>query len=343
MRPKFAEQFRLKGTAHSYENSSHERAALSLAGRRVIHDMDSSAFRPAKLHTDSELFRDGDGEGLGAVPAHPLVYVFDLKSHINLWVHSDNMQAYEYDTTLREKLILPAIQHDLLDVLTTDIDLLTEDFIEGKAAGNVILAKGVPGVGKTLTAEVYSELIRWPLYSIHTGTLGTTAQEIQENLELVIARVKRWRTVVCLLDEADVFVARRGDNLERNAIVAEFLRVLEYFTGLLFLTTNRPSDIDEAILSRCAAIITYEPPVNEAAMQIWSVMAQQFEAPLSEDLVQQLVKQFPAIAPRDIKMLFRLALRMGKKHSEPLSVDLFRRCALFRDVKIADVADGAPG
>ena len=32
-------------------------------------------------------------------------------------------------------------------------------------------------------------------------------------------------------DEADVFVVRRGGNLEQNAIVAVFLRTLEYFDG----------------------------------------------------------------------------------------------------------------
>ena len=38
-----------------------------------------------------------------------------------------------------------------------------------------------------------------------------------------------------------------------NAVVGVFLRVLEYFNGLLFLTTNRIDDIDEAIVSRCIA------------------------------------------------------------------------------------------
>lgn len=333
VRPKFASQFRLKGKAYKFDNSRYDQSKLDLAGRRVIHDLDPSAFRPSKLHTDSELM----GDGVGSVPTHPLVYVFDLKSHISYWVHSDNMKAYVYDKTLRSKLILPAVQHDLLDVLTTDIEVLTADFIEGKAAGNVILAKGVPGVGKTLTAEVYAEVIEQPLYAIHTGTLGTTAEDIQENLEKVLARAKRWGRVVLLLDEADVFVARRGDNIERNAIVAEFLRVLEYFTGLLFLTTNRPSDIDEAIISRCAAIIDYTTPAGDTAVQIWQVMAAQFNSSMSEELVRLVVAQFPGIAPRDIKMLFRLALRMAAKHNEPLSVDLFRRCAMFRAIDIAEL------
>ncbi len=42
-----------------------------------------------------------------------------------------------------------------------------------------------------------------------------------------------------------------------NAVVGVFLRVLEYFNGLLFLTTNRIDDIDEAIVSRCIALIKF--------------------------------------------------------------------------------------
>jgi hypothetical protein len=44
---------------------------------------------------------------------------------------------------------------------------------------------------------------------------------------------------VLLLDEADVFMeARSSHDLDRNKLVAIFLRLLEYFEGIMFLTTN---------------------------------------------------------------------------------------------------------
>lgn len=267
------------------------------------------------------------------VPVHPVVKVFDLKSHEFFWVHSDNMTPYEYDKSLREKLILPPTHRDLLDVLTSDLGAFVNDFIEGKSAGNVILCKGIPGVGKTLTAEVYAELIDRPLYAIHSGSLGTTAEDIEKNLQVIFKRGKRWDCVL-LLDEADVFVVQRGNNIQQNAIVAEFLRTLEYFDGLLFMTTNRPNDIDEAIISRCAAIIDYAPPSSEDAAAIWRVMATQYAADLPDQLIDELVTLFPEIAPRDIKMLFRLALRVAAAHKEPLSLSTFRRCAMFRAIKM---------
>ena len=326
----FAQQFRIKGKAfHSESRDGNE--GDDLTGRRVIHDLDSGDYEAVVRHTDSVLFDAADG--VGQVPEHPVVRVFDLSSHSFYWVHADNMEPYVYDESLRHKLVLPDTHRDLLDVLTTDLDAFVNDIIEAKSATNVILCKGVAGVGKTLTAEVYAELIKRPLYAMHAGTLGTTAEEIEKNLKMVFDRATRWDCVL-LLDEADVFVVKRGDSIEQNAIVAVFLRVLEYTKALMFMTSNRASDIDEAIISRCAAIIEYTVPGAADAAAIWKVMGTQFKADLPPELIDQLVDLFPGIAPRDIKMLLRLALRVSKSHEEPLDVATFRRCAMFRAITI---------
>lgn len=337
----FAQQFRCSGVAYRYEDDHYHRRNVELTGRRVIHDLQAKDYGAAQRYAESFLFDAvADAGGVGPIPEHPLVKVFDLSTQDFFWVHADNLTPYQYDKTLREKLILPPTHRDLLDVLTTDLNAFVNDFIEGKSAGNVILCKGIPGVGKTLTAEVYAELIDKPLYSIHSGSLGTTAKDIEANLRTIFQRGKRWGCVL-LLDEADVFVVQRGNNIEQNAIVAEFLRTLEYFDGLLFMTTNRAQDIDEAIISRCAAIIDYAPPGPKDAAAIWRVMATQYQAPLSDELIAELVALFPEIAPRDTKMLLRLALRVAAAHKEPLTLATFRRCAMFRAIKMKDGGVGA--
>ena len=46
--------------------------------------------------------------------------------------------------------------------------------------------------------------------------------------------------IVVLLDEADVFLEERDmKDLKRNALVSVFLRALEYYDGILILTSNR--------------------------------------------------------------------------------------------------------
>lgn len=329
--PGFAKQFRFTGIVQAYAKDDYQRRGHELAGRKVVHDLSPSECAAFKPHTESQLF-DSD---VGEVPEHPLVRVFDLKSHEFMWVHADYLTPYVYDKELGKKLILPKSHRDLLDVLTSDLDAFTADIIEGKSAGNIVLCKGRPGVGKTLTAEVYSELIEAPLYSVHSGTLGTTAEDVEKNLEMVFMRAKRWGAPI-LLDEADVFVMQRGSNLELNSIVAVFLRTLEYVDMLMFLTTNRSSEIDDAIINRTAAVISYEPPPPEDATAVWRVMAAQFQAQMDADLIAGLVRLFPHIVPRDIKMLLRLALRVARKREVPLTLDLFRQCAMFRAVTMAN-------
>jgi SpoVK/Ycf46/Vps4 family AAA+-type ATPase len=203
----------------------------------------------------------------------------------------------------------------------------------------VVLAKGRPGVGKTLTAEVYAEAIGRPLYSIHSGSLGVTAELVRKNLEVVFGRAKRWDAVL-LLDEADVFVMERGLDLGQNAIVAEFLRTLEYFDGLLFLTTNRVDGVDEAILARCAAVIEYTPPGPADARQVWRILASGNGVDLSEQLLDALVKGFPDITPRDIKLLLRLALRMAAHRGVELDVPVFASSAAFRGLRYLPPNEG---
>ena len=349
----FAEQFYYAGQPLSGNESYRTPAPRERV--KVIHDLPSHETVAPADYVESVLFMDpakvdGTGRrrkmsgepvtaeqadvdeewpGIGSVPVQFVVRCFDLSTHEFMWVNAVDMKRYVYDPSLGEKIVLPADQRNLLDILTSDLDDFTGDVIEGKSTGNVVLAKGKPGVGKTLTAEVYSELIERPLYSIHSGNLGVQADEVRKNLEVTFQRAKRWNAVL-LLDEADVFVLERGNNITQNAIVAEFLRTLEYFDGLLFMTTNRADNIDDAILSRAAAIIDYEMPDIEGIRAVWEVQARNQSATIDPDVLDDLVEGFEEISPRDVKMLLRLALRYAKGNDVPLDTEVFAKCAMFR-------------
>ncbi|KAK2599691.1 hypothetical protein N8I77_011424 [Diaporthe amygdali] len=91
------------------------------------------------------------------------------------------------------------------------------------------------------------------------GDLGSTAREVEQALDLNFNLANRWGCIL-LLDEADVFLASRTEtDFERNGLVAVFLRVLEYYAGILFLTTNRVGVIDEAFRSRIHISLYYPP------------------------------------------------------------------------------------
>ncbi|WP_395667078.1 AAA family ATPase [Methylocella sp.] len=271
------------------------------------------------------------------IPVHPYILMFHLDLHHHLWVHVDELTPYRYQPALKQKLVLPPEQTDLIDILTAEMDVLMDDIVEGKSGGTTVLCAGPPGVGKTLTAEVYSEIIQRPLYRVHSGQLGLNVAAMETALKDILTRAQRWGAVM-LIDEADVYIKRRDDNIAMNAVVGVFLRVLEYFNGLLFLTTNRVDDIDEAIVSRCIALIKYYPPDEEAKRRIWRVMAEQFALSISDDLVDALVAEFPSTSGRDIKGLAKLAAKYCHQKKSPPTLEVFQRCAIFRGLDSARVA-----
>lgn len=71
------------------------------------------------------------------------------------------------------------------------------------------------------------------------GELGTDSRFLEVELQKILDVCHAWGAIL-LLDEADVFLEKRNiHDIHRNALVSIFLRQLEYFQGILFLTTNR--------------------------------------------------------------------------------------------------------
>ena len=273
------------------------------------------------------------------LPVHGFVFLFHLELHRHVWVHADDLEPYAYDPGLKERLVLPREQTDLIDLLTAEMDVLMDDIVAGKSGGTTVLCAGPPGVGKTLTAEVYAEIIGRPLYRVHSGQLGLNVAAMELALKEALTRAQRWGAVM-LIDEADVYIRRRADDLTTNAVVGVFLRVLEYFNGLLFLTTNRIDDIDEAIVSRCIALIRYHPPDALARARIWRVMGEQFGLALDDALVAHLSDRFAQASGRDIKGLARLVATWCRHRGQTADAAVFERCAVFRGMEMPPEPSG---
>jgi AAA+ superfamily predicted ATPase len=260
---------------------------------------------------EDDVISEQEMAGLAApeIPVHPYLAVFDLTRHLRLRTHVKNLTPYVYNDQLAERLVLPDEHKRLVQILVEHKDGGFNDVIAGKSGGAIVLLCGLPGTGKTMTAEVFAEHEHRPLYSVQCAQLGIDLKELEENLRDAIDRSSRWNAVL-LLDEADVYVRRRGADLHQNAIVGTFLRILEYQSSVLFLTTNRPDDIDDAIASRCVARIDYNIPNKNLQKQIWQVLIRQNGVTIADKDINQIVESWD-LSGRDVKNLLKLAMLLS--------------------------------
>lgn len=261
-------------------------------------------------------------------PIHPYIQIFDLDKHQFLELHSSYLTPYAYNSSLASKLVLPKAHHQLVSMLIDSAGELMEDIISGKTGGIIIIATGPPGTGKTLTAEVYAETLEKPAYLVQCSQLGTDENDLEKHLRKVLTLASRWGAIL-LMDEADVYIRERGKDIHQNAIVGVFLRLLEYYRGILFMTSNRGEIIDDAILSRATAWLKYDKPDTKDLERIWKVLSKQFEIELSEPLLLELLEAFPHISGRNVKSLLKLARMQAKKRGQDYTLELFQNLALF--------------
>jgi AAA+ superfamily predicted ATPase len=290
----------------------------------------------------AELLGDEDGEEAPKIepnrvelPIWPYVRVFDLDKHQYVVLHTMNVKDYPWDKQLIDKLVIKDTDKKLISILMNQTGAKMEDIIRGKMGGVIVLATGVPGIGKTLTAEVFSEEIERPLYTVQCSQLGLDVKQIEANLQEILNRAAKWNAIL-LIDEADVYIRKRGDDIHQNAIVGVFLRLIEYYRGILFMTSNRGDSIDDAIISRASAWIKYEVPDANLLGQIWEVLGAQYGATFTKQEVKQLVSQFEGVSGRTVRNILKLARMIAG--DEKITVDQVIEVSRYQMVEGRDDA-----
>jgi SpoVK/Ycf46/Vps4 family AAA+-type ATPase len=108
-----------------------------------------------------------------------------------------------------------------------------------------------------------------PLLYLQAEDLGVNALMLGMNVKRIFQMATEWNAVI-LLDEADVFMAERHPHdIARNELVSIFLRELEYYRGIIFLTTNLYQTIDSAFRSRVSLHLLFKPLGLEARESVW--------------------------------------------------------------------------
>ncbi|RYN81405.1 hypothetical protein AA0120_g10146 [Alternaria tenuissima] len=255
------------------DGTTNLRYMVDMEAYRLMHGRDDDPPRQSEL-TDVVLGNDEIPEGSFALilPATINGYGFHNKKWNVLIV--EHIRDINWNSGVFEhRLVLEEDKKELVKALVTvhieksrDVKM---DFMDGKGEGLIMLLHGGPGTGKTLTAESIAEFVQRPLYRVTCGDIGTDAESVEKYLQSALYIGSTWNCVV-LLDEADVFLEERTKmDLQRNALVSVFLRVLEYYDGILILTTNRIGTFDEAFKSRVQLALHYPPLDREGRWEVW--------------------------------------------------------------------------
>lgn len=207
--------------------------------------------------------------------ASPVVLGFAFSEKLWLEFTISGIGDIEWDADAFDSLVLPNNQKSIVKALVESHTFHAaeniDDVIQGKGKGLVAVLHGPPGTGKTLTAEGIAELLRRPLYMVSAGELGTDSRTLEAELNKILDIAHSWGAVL-LLDEADIFLEKRTiHDIHRNALVSIFLRLLEYFQGILFLTTNRVETFDDAFQSRIHVALRYGDLTTKAKRSIWKM------------------------------------------------------------------------
>jgi AAA+ superfamily predicted ATPase len=184
-----------------------------------------------------------------------------------------------------------------------------------------------------------------------TGELGCRADIAETYLRAIFKRAAKWDAVL-LLDEADLFLTKRtASHMERNAFVTLFLRLLEYYQGIMFLTTNRVKEIDRAFDSRIHLSLRFQSPDAKTRAAIWRnfLVSQPDCHSWGTETFERLGQDLEAHG-REIKNLIRTALAIADYNNEPLSEDLLRMIYRIKnenkhddEAKEAKADNGIPG
>ncbi|KAK1835756.1 putative nucleotidase [Podospora conica] len=255
----------------------------------------------------------------------------------------DRIRDIEWNPSPFDSLVLPEGYKDLIlsfvENQLKDGDSF-DDIVNGKGGGLVILLAGNPGVGKTMTAESVAEKINAPLVKIELSLLTETIMaqqataarvtpghrdynsdagenDVDDELAKTFRLASRWGAVL-LIDECDMYLERRNDESPaRNHVVSRFLRHLEYYPSLLFLTTNRERVLDPAVYSRIHLTINYPALDFGSRLQIWKTFLHREEGhTISEDEMEVLAGL--SMNGRRIKNVTKTARIMAKRKGRGL-------------------------
>ena len=142
-----------------------------------------------------------------------------------------------------------------------------------RGSGISALFTGASGTGKTMAAEILANELDLPLYRIDlAGVVNKYVGETEKNLRRIFAAAEESGTIL-FFDEADALFGKRTDVKDShdryaNIEVNYLLQLMENYSGLAILATNRRQSLDRAFLRRLRFVVDFPFPTMDSRRRI---------------------------------------------------------------------------
>ncbi|CAG8931389.1 unnamed protein product [Penicillium salamii] len=201
---------------------------------------------------------------------------------------------------------------DALKTLTSLSLIRPEAFTYGVLATDKIpglLLYGPPGTGKTLLAKAVAresgatvlEVSGSEVYDMYVG-------EGEKNVKAIFTLAKKLSPCIVFIDEADaIFCSRTGaaSRTSHRELINQFLREWDGMNDLsafIMVATNRPFDLDDAVLRRLPRRLLVDLPTEEDRHAVLKIHLKEEQLDDSVDLAE-LARRTPLYSGSDLKNL----------------------------------------
>ena len=189
---------------------------------------------------------------------------------------------------------------------------------------------GPSGTGKTMSAGLIGKHANLPVYRVDLSTVVSKyVGETEKNLEAIFQKAenKDW---ILFFDEADALFGKRtqtksSNDRYANQEVSYLLQRIEDFNGLVILSSNLKSNMDDAFVRRFQNIARFNPP-DEDMRRIMFLKAFSGKFSLLDDsLLEEACNKKYGLTGADINNIFRYcAMRVLNNNGQGVSGDDFK-------------------
>ncbi|KAJ8045032.1 Spastin [Holothuria leucospilota] len=199
---------------------------------------------------------------------------------------------------LQEIVILPALRPELFTGL--------------RAPARGLLLFGPPGNGKTMLAKAIAHEANATFFSISASTLMSKfLGEGEKLVRALFAVAKELQPSVIFIDEVDSLLTERreGEHDASRRMKTEFLVQFDGVTAdsndrvLVMGATNRPQELDDAVLRRFVKRVYVAMPDLETRKQLLSQLLSKHKNPLSESELYRLAQVTEGYSGSDLTAL----------------------------------------